>query len=95
MGKVWDIIPPELETAVYSAFDTFCKESWVEIPQDKGLGYKPFNKTRQNSRFFSSEEWDKGIKEFRISGKPRCFGYVEGGKFYILLIDLEHILGNL
>ena len=94
-GKVWDIIPPELENAVYVAFDTFCKESWMEIPQDKGLGYKPYNKTRQNSRFFSLEEWDKGIKEFRISGKSRCFGYAEGGRFYILLIDMGHILGNL
>ncbi len=95
MAKVWDIIPPELEDAVYGAFETFCKRSWVEIPQDKGLGYKPYNKTRHNSRFFSSEEWDKGIKEFRISGKSRCFGYAEGGRFYILLMDLGHILGNL
>ncbi len=95
IGKVWDVIPQELEDAVYDAFDTFCKRSWMEIPQDKGLGYKPYNKTRQNSRFFSPEEWDKGIKEFRITGKSRCFGYAEGGKFYILLIDPEHLLGNL
>lgn len=95
VGKVWDVIQQEQEDAVYDAFDTFCKRSWMEIPQDKGLGYKTYKKTKKNSHFFSSEEWEKGIKEFRISGKSRCFGYADGGKFYILLIDPEHILGNL
>ena len=94
MDKVWDRIPVEVEGLVYDAFETFCKESWIEIPQDKGLGYKSYSKTGKNSRFFQPEYWDKGIKEFRFSGKYRCFGYVERGTFYLLLIDLGHVLGD-
>ena len=47
-----------------------------------------------NSHYFTADEWKKGIKEFRFSGKYRCFGYAEGGKFYLLMIDLAHVLGD-
>ena len=93
--KVWDVIPADIEKQVYDAFDAFCKESWFSIPQNKGLGYKPYHKDRKNSRFFTVEQCEKGIKEFRASGKYRCFGYADGGKFYLLMIDLGHVLGNL
>ncbi len=94
VGKVWDVIPENLESLVGDAFDTFCRESWYEIPRDRGLGFKPYNRTRMNSHYFTADEWKKGIKEFRLSGKCRCFGYAEGGKFYLLMIDLGHVLGD-
>ena len=94
-GKVWDVIPADIESQVYDAFDAFCKTSWFDIPQNRGLGYKSYHKDKKNSRFFTAEQWAKGIKEFRVSDKYRCFGYAEGGKFFLLLIDLEHLLGNL
>lgn len=94
-GKVWDVIPVDIESQVYEAFDAFCKTSWLDIPKSKGLGYKSYHKDRKNSRFFTTEQWAKGIKEFRISNKYRCFGYADGGKFFLLLIDLDHLLGNL
>lgn len=94
IGKVWDNITPELEELVYAAFDSFCNKTWIEIPQDKGLGYKPYNKSRQNEHYFDSDHWKKGIHEFRVSGKCRCFGYAEGDKFYLLLIDPNHELGD-
>lgn len=93
--KVWDCITKERESLVLSTFETFCKKSWIEIPQDRGLGYKTYNKSRKNNHFFTKEAWKKGIKEFRLSGKFRCFGYVESNKFYLLMIDWEHLLGDL
>ena len=93
--KVWDVIPADIESQVYDAFDAFCKASWFDIPKNRGLGYKPYYKDKKNSRFFTAEQWAKGIKEFRVSDKYRCFGYAESGKFFLLLIDLEHLLGNL
>lgn len=93
--KVWDVIPANIEKQVYDAFDAFCKESWFDIPQNKGLGYKPYHKDRKNNRYFTTDQWSKGIKEFRVSDKYRCFGYADGGKFYLLMIDLGHVLGNL
>lgn len=47
-----------------------------------------------NSHYFTADEWKKGIMEFRFSGKYRCFGYAEGGIFYLLMIDLGHVLGD-
>ena len=93
--KVWNNIPKEYEPLIVNGFTTFCNRSWIEIPKDKGLGYKTYNESRKNSRFFTKEEWNKGIKEFRISQKFRCFGYTEGGKFYLLMIDWKHLLGDL
>lgn len=94
MAKVWDVIPADVETFLYDAFETFCQKSWVEIPRDKGLGYKPYNKSRMNSHYFTADEWKKGIMEFRFSGKYRCFGYVDGPKFYLLMVDFGHIIGD-
>ncbi len=93
-GKVWNTIPENLEALVCDAFDTFCQESWYEIPRDKGLGFKSYRKSRMNSHYFTADEWKRGIKEFRFSGKYRCFGYAEGCKFYLLMIDLGHVLGD-
>lgn len=93
--RVWDVIPADVEKQIYDAFEAFCKETWFDIPQDKGLGYKSYHKNRKNSRFFTIEQWAKGIKEFRASDKYRCFGYADRGKFYLLMIDLGHVLGNL
>lgn len=47
-GKVWDVIPEDVESLVCNAFDTFCRESWYEIPRDRGLGFKSYNRTRIN-----------------------------------------------
>lgn len=93
--NVWDVIPIDYEKQLYDTFAAFCKTSWFDIPKNKGLGYKSYNKNRKNSRFFTAEQWTKGIKEFRFSGKYRCFGFAEGDKFFLLMIHLEHKLGDL
>ena len=44
--------------------------------------------------YFSLEDWDKGVKKFRISQEIRCFGYVLENVFYVRRIDLDHILSD-
>ena len=51
-------------------------------------------KNKKSKRYFSDEQWKKGIKKFRITQRNRCFGYVNNGIFYVLRFDLDHELSD-
>ena len=69
-------------------------KNWIAIATDKGLDYKTYNKNKKSKRYFSDEQWKKGIKKFRITQRNRCFGYVNNGIFYVLRFDLDHELSD-
>lgn len=78
-----------------SAFKKFNQLSWPLINVDDGLDYKEFQKNRRTQRYFHQSIWDKGVKKFRVDQEKRCYGYVENGIFYVIRIDLNHVLSDL
>lgn len=78
-----------------SSFENFERKTWAQIEVDDGLKYKPFNKNRRTTRFFSADEWKLGIWKFRIDQEKRCFGRRVGDKFHVIRIDLDHKLSDL
>lgn len=78
-----------------SGFRKFNELPWSRIPMDDALDYKEFHYNANTKRFFHKEIWNKGVRKFRITQEIRCFGYVEGGTFYVLRFDLDHILSDL
>ena len=82
-------------SAFESGFRKFNELPWSQIPMDNALDYKEFHCNANTKRFFHKEIWNKGVRKFRITQEIRCFGYVEGGTFYVLRFDLGHILSDL
>ena len=78
----------------FQSFKDFDEYSWQQIQMSDGFEYKPFHKNRHTQSSFNKEQWDKGIKKFRVNDEIRCFGYREGDKFHLLKIDLDHILSD-
>lgn len=78
-----------------SAFKKFNQLSWPQINVDDGLDYKEFQKNRRTQRYFHQSIWDKGVMKFRVDQEKRCYGYVENGIFYVIRIDLDHVLSDL
>lgn len=76
------------------SFRKFEELDWNAIATDNGLDYKTYNKNKKSKRYFSDEQWKKGIKKFRITQRNRCFGYVDNGVFYVLRFDLDHELSD-
>ncbi len=72
----------------FKAFRKFSELPWQQISVDDGLDYKLFN----NGQYFRNITYP--IHKFRISQKYRCFGYVNGGVFYVLMFDLDHKLSD-
>lgn len=82
-------------TLFIESFRNFEAKDWQQILTDKGLDYKPFSKNRNTKRFFSPEQWRRGVYKFRIDQEKRCFGHREGDVFHVWRIDLDHILSDL
>lgn len=85
-----------VNSAVFiDSFRNFEEKDWQQILTDKGLDYKPFSNNRKTRRFFSTEQWRKGVYKFRIDKEIRCFGHREDDIFYVWRIDLDHRLSDL
>lgn len=90
----FSLIDGENQNEFIDSFRKFEELDWSAIATDNGLDYKPYNKNKKNKRYFSDEQWKKGIKKFRITQRNRCFGYVENSVFYVLRFDLDHELSD-
>lgn len=90
----FSLIDNENQNEFIDSFCKFEKLDWNTIMTDKGLDYKTYNKNKRSRHYFSKEQWEKGIKKFRITQRNRCFGYVENGIFYVLRFDLNHELSD-
>ncbi|WP_181215731.1 hypothetical protein [Phocaeicola faecicola] len=90
----FSLIDDENRSEFIDSFRKVEELDWSAIVTDNGLDYKTYNKNRRSRHYFSDEQWRKGIKKFRITQRNRCFGYVEGGVFYVLRFDLDHELSD-
>lgn len=90
----FSLIGNENQNEFIDSFRKFEELDWNTIATDKGLDYKTYNKNKKSKRYFSDEQWKKGIKKFRITQRNRCFGYVENGVFYVLRFDLDRELSD-
>lgn len=90
----FSLIDGENQNEFIDSFRKFEELDWSAIATDNGLDYKPYNKKKKSKRYFSDEQWKKGIKKFRITQRNRCFGYVDNGIFYVLRFDLDHELSD-
>ncbi len=90
----FSLIDNENQNEFIDSFRKFEELDWNAIATDKGLDYKTYNKSKKSKRYFSDEQWKKGIKKFRITQRNRCFGYVDNGIFYVLRFDLDHELSD-
>ena len=90
----FSLIDNENQNEFIDSFRKFEELDWNAIATDKGLDYKTYNKNKKSKRYFSDEQWKKGIKKFRITQRNRCFGYVDNGIFYVLRFDLDHELSD-
>ena len=90
----FSLIDDENQNEFIDSFRKFKELDWNAIAMDNGLDYKTYNKNKKSKRYFSDEQWKKGIKKFRITQRNRCFGYVDNGVFYVLRFDLDHELSD-
>ena len=90
----FSLIDNENQNEFIDSFRKFEELNRNAIATDKGLDYKTYNKNKKSKRYFSDEQWKKGIKKFRITQRNRCFGYVNNGIFYVLRFDLDHELSD-
>ena len=90
----FSLIDNENQNEFIDSFRKFEELDWNAIATDNGLDYKTYNKNKKSKRYFSDEQWKKGIKKFRITQRNRCFGYVNNGIFYVLRFDLDHELSD-
>lgn len=90
----FSLIDDENQNEFIDSFRKFKELDWNAIATDNGLDYKTYNKNKKSKRYFSDEQWKKGIKKFRITQRNRCFGYVDNGVFYVLRFDLDHELSD-
>lgn len=81
MTRLVSLIDGENQNEFIDSFRKFEELDWSAISTDNGLDYKPYNKKKKSKRYFSDEQWKKGIKKFRITQRNRCFGYVDNGIF--------------
>ena len=63
----FSLIDNENQNEFIDSFRKFEELDWNAIATDKGLDYKPYNKSKKSKRYFSDEQWKKGIKKFRIT----------------------------
>ena len=77
----FSLIDNENQNEFIDSFRKFEELDWNAIATDNGLDYKTYNKNKKSKRYFSDEQWKKGIKKFRITQRNRCFGYVDNGIF--------------
>lgn len=77
-----------------NSFRDFEDYTWQQIITSEGFDYKEFHKNKQTRLYFTQEQWNKGIRKFRITQEIRCFGYRYGDNFYLCRIDLDHILSD-
>ena len=89
------LISPELESVFEATFMKFESLRWSDILADNGLDYKKYNKNKETDRFFSAEQWRKGIFKFRVNQVIRCFGRQENGIFFVYKFDLNHKMSDL
>ena len=89
-----NLINKEKMNSFLNSFQDFERMTWQQIITSDAFDYKDFHKNRSTRDYFSPEDWDKGVKKFRISQEIRCFGYVLENVFYVRRIDLDHILSD-
>ena len=89
-----NLINKENMNSFLNSFQDFERMTWQQIITSDAFDYKDFHKNRSTRDYFSPEDWDKGVKKFRISQEIRCFGYVLENVFYVRRIDLDHILSD-
>lgn len=90
----FSLIDSKNQNEFIDSFRKFEELDWSAIATDKGLDYKAYSKNKKSKRYFSDEQWKKGIKKFKITQRNRCFGYVDNGVFYVWRFDLDHELSD-
>lgn len=83
----------ELDELV-TALDRFeSMDSWKEICNDNFFNYKSYQPASKKKDYFAKTSFgDKAIDKFRCGqhSQVRCFGYREGDRFYVLMIERDH-----
>ena len=85
----FELLKKEDEELFIGAFKKFTELSWLKIPVDDGLDYKPYTDNEKVFKYVRHK-----IHKFRVTQKYRCFGYTVDGVFYVLRFDLEHKLSD-
>lgn len=94
---VADLQKDELEELIV-ALDRFDEtKSWEEILRDNFFYYKSYKPSSNKKNYFYTTRFrDKNIDKFRCGkhSQVRCFGYREGDKFNVLLIERDHSVSD-